>query len=206
MSENPTATWAAELERLARGLGRVGPDEICCEGLSSRQCSILRTLAEQEGARISGLASSAGITPSAMTRVLEKLEARDLVKRVRGNGNDGRAAKVAITVRGREVRASIDRLIKTRTETILSALPDGLRPQLLTLAGGAGSRRSSAWRKWVPAAALLGWAWRTTGLDLRVRMQRDSGAPMGKSAKVQSNRYRWKPVPSTWLSATVSSI
>ena len=131
MGENQTATWAAELERLARCLGRVGPDEICCEGLTSRQCSILRTLAEQEGARISGLASATGITPSAMTRVLEKLESRDLVKRVRGNGNDGRAAKVAITARGREVRASIDRLIKTRTETILSAVPDGLRPQLL---------------------------------------------------------------------------
>ncbi len=131
MTQDPTAIWAVELERLARCLGRVGPDEICCEGLTSRQCSILRTLAEQEGARISGLASAAGITPSAMTRVLEKLEAHDLVKRVRGNGSDGRAAKVAITARGREVRTSIDRLIKTRTETILSAVPEGLRPQLL---------------------------------------------------------------------------
>src|SRR2546426_837658 len=70
--------WWDELERLARILGQVGPDEVCCDGLSQRQCSILRTLVAQEGARISDLAASSGITPSAMTRVLEKLEARKL--------------------------------------------------------------------------------------------------------------------------------
>ena len=63
--------WWDELERLARILGQVGPDEVCCEGLSQRQCSILRILVAQEGARISDLAATSGITPSAMTRVLE---------------------------------------------------------------------------------------------------------------------------------------
>ena len=45
--------WWDELERLARTLGQVGPDEVCCEGLTARQCSILRTLAEREGSRLS---------------------------------------------------------------------------------------------------------------------------------------------------------
>src|SRR4051795_8783318 len=93
--------WWDELERLARILGQVGPDEVCCEGLSQRQCSILRTLVEQEGSRLSDLAASSGITPSAMTRVLEKLELRGLVERVRGTHEDGRAAKVRITAEGR---------------------------------------------------------------------------------------------------------
>lgn len=123
--------WSQELERLSRLLGRVGPDEVCCEGLTTRQCGLLRTLAAGEGARISDLAGAAGISPSAMTRVLEKLEARQLVKRVRGAAQDGRAASVAITQRGRHVRGKIDQLMLERTRTILSAFPPGLQPQLL---------------------------------------------------------------------------
>src|SRR5712692_5528190 len=91
------AAWSAELERLARVLNRVGPDEVCCEGLTPRQCGILRTLADKQGARLSDLAKEAGITPSAMTRVLEKLEAQNLVQRVRGAAEDGRAADVAVS-------------------------------------------------------------------------------------------------------------
>src|SRR5437660_1428501 len=76
-------SWAAELEHLADHLGRAGPDEICCAALTSRQCSLLRTLRGGQGKRLSDLAAAAGITPSAMTRVLEKLEARQLVRRAR---------------------------------------------------------------------------------------------------------------------------
>ena len=123
--------WSQELERLSRLLGRVGPDEVCCEGLTTRQCGILRTLAAGEGARISDLATSAGISPSAMTRVVEKLEARQLVKRVRGAAPDGRSASVAITQHGRHVRGKIDQLMLERTRTILSTFPAGLQPQLL---------------------------------------------------------------------------
>src|SRR5207248_4461568 len=68
--------------------------------------------------------------PSAVTRVLEKLEQQDLVRRVRAQ-DDGRAAKVSITPRGRDVRARIDKLMLQRTQTIVTAVPEGFRPQLL---------------------------------------------------------------------------
>jgi len=123
--------WSQELERLSRLLGRVGPDEVCCEGLTTRQCGILRTLSAGEGSRLSDLATTAGISPSALTRVLEKLEALQLVKRVRGAAKDGRAASVAITQHGRQVRGKIDQLMLERTRTILSAIPPGLQPQLM---------------------------------------------------------------------------
>jgi DNA-binding MarR family transcriptional regulator len=96
--------WWDELERLARILGQVGPDEVCCEGLSQRQCAILRTLVAQEGARIQDLAASSGITPSAMTRVLEKLEQRGL----------------------------LDQLMRERTEQIVESIPKAQREQILT--------------------------------------------------------------------------
>ena len=77
-------TWWNELERLVRALGQVGPDEVCCEGLTVRQCGILRMLIAAEGARISDLAISVWLTPSAMTRAIERLEAEGMVRRVRG--------------------------------------------------------------------------------------------------------------------------
>ncbi len=123
--------WWDELERLARILGQVGPDEVCCGGLTQRQCAILRTLVAQEGARISDLAASSGITPSAMTRVLEKLEARKLLERVRGTHADGRAATVKITGAGRQVRQQLDKLMRERTRTIVATIPAKQRAQVL---------------------------------------------------------------------------
>jgi len=123
--------WWDELERLGRILGQIGPDEVCCEGLSQRQCAILRTLVAQEGARISDLAASSGITPSAMTRVLEKLETRALVERVRGTPKDGRAATVRITAAGRRTRKQLDSLMRRRSHQIIDSIPEKQRPQIL---------------------------------------------------------------------------
>ncbi len=120
-----------ELERLSRALGQIGPDEVCCANLSVRQCGILRKLVESEGARIGDLAEAAGITPSAMTRMLETLEARGLVQRIRGAQQDGRAAMVAITPAGREVRIQIDNLMLERTRVIVSAIPEDRRTDVL---------------------------------------------------------------------------
>ena len=123
--------WWGELERLARILGQVGPDEACCEGLSQRQCAILRVLVAREGTRISDLAALSNISPSAMTRVLEKLEARGLVERVRGAHDDGRAAMVRITPEGRRTRKQLDALMRQRTHQIIESIPEKQRPQIL---------------------------------------------------------------------------
>lgn len=131
-TDSTVKKWWDELERLARILGQVGPDEVCCDGLSQRQCAILRTLVQQEGARISDLAASSGITPSAMTRVLEKLEARALVERVRGAHSDGRAAMVRITDEGRRTRKQLDELMWQRTTQIVESIPRQKRSEILS--------------------------------------------------------------------------
>lgn len=131
-SAEATKQWWDELERLGRILGQVGPDEVCCEGLSQRQCAILRTLVAREGARLSDLAAVSGITPSAMTRVLEKLEARGLVERVRGTQADGRAALVRITPEGRRTRKQLDGLMRQRTSQIIKSIPAQMRGEVLS--------------------------------------------------------------------------
>ena len=128
---DPVQKWWDELERLARILGQIGPDEVCCDGLSQRQTAILRVLVSSEGARLTDLAALSGITPSAMTRVLEKLEARGLVERVRGAHDDGRAAMVRITAAGRRTRRLLDELMRSRTQTILGAIPQKHRTEVL---------------------------------------------------------------------------
>src|SRR5271157_1915278 len=130
-SHRAVQNWWDELERLARILGQIGPDEACCEGLSQRQTAILRVLVASEGARLRDLAALSGITPSAMTRVLEKLETRGLVERVRGTHSDGRAAMVRITAAGRRTRKLLDELMRSRTLTILGAIPQKHRAEVL---------------------------------------------------------------------------
>ena len=77
------------------------------------------------------LAAMSGITPSAMTRVLEKLESRGLVERVRGAHQDGRAATVRITAAGRRTRKQLDELMRDRTHTIIEAIPPKQRADIL---------------------------------------------------------------------------
>ena len=134
-SDGAVQKWWDELERLARILGQIGPDEVCCDGLSQRQTAILRILVSSEGARLTDLAGLSGITPSAMTRVLEKLEARGLVERVRGAHEDGRAAMVRITAAGRRTRKLLDQLMRSRTRTIMDAIPQQQRAQVLDALG-----------------------------------------------------------------------
>ncbi len=131
LSSDPVQAWWDELERLARVLGQIGPDEVCCDGLSQRQTAILRILVSSEGARLMDLAALCGITPSAMTRVLEKLESRGLVERVRGAQADGRAASVRITAAGRRTRKLLDQLMRQRTQMILESIPQAQRHAVL---------------------------------------------------------------------------
>ena len=130
-NDDAVQNWWDELERLARILGQIGPDEVCCDGLSQRQTAILRVLVASEGARLTDLAALSGITPSAMTRVLEKLEARGLVERVRGTHTDGRAAMVRITAAGRRTRKLLDQLMRSRTRQIMDSIPPQQHQQVL---------------------------------------------------------------------------
>jgi len=123
--------WWDELERLSNILGQIGPDEVCCDGLSQRQTAILRVLVAREGARLTDLAALSGITPSAMTRVVEKLEARGLVERVRGAQSDRRAAMVRVTAAGRRTRKLLDGLMRSRTQTIIGAILEQDRDSVL---------------------------------------------------------------------------
>lgn len=125
--------WWEQLERLERVLMCVGPDEVCCEGMTPRQTSVLRILIAQEGARLSDLAAASRITPSAITRVIEKLEKQGMVRRVRGARDDGRAAIVEITPAGRKARRRIDQIMRKRASAVAESFPTNRRGEVLRL-------------------------------------------------------------------------
>jgi DNA-binding MarR family transcriptional regulator len=120
--------WWEQLERLSRGLGRIRPDEICCEGLTARQCSLLRLLAGSQGVVLGDLAQRAGVTASGLSRALDRLQELDLIERVRGANPDGRAALVQVTGAGRAVLERMDDLMRQRVAAVVQAIPESTRP------------------------------------------------------------------------------
>jgi DNA-binding MarR family transcriptional regulator len=130
-SSTSVREWWEEFEKLEWFLARIGPEEVCCGGLTPRQCAILCVLTSSKGERLSDLADAMGITPSAMTRVLERLEKQGLLQRVHGGMEDGRASTIAITSHGKHTRALLDQFMLQRTQEILQAIPVDSRAEIL---------------------------------------------------------------------------
>lgn len=122
--------WWQQFERLSRGLGRIGPDEICCEGLTARQCGLLRLLAGSEGMVLGDLAQRAGVTASGLSRALDRLQELGLVERVRGVNSDGRSALVRVTGAGHTVLQRINERMRQRVDAVVQAIPEGSRPMV----------------------------------------------------------------------------
>jgi len=48
-------------------LSRLGPDEVCCEGLTPRQCRVLRAVGEEPELDLTSLARQEGLTWAAIS-------------------------------------------------------------------------------------------------------------------------------------------
>jgi DNA-binding MarR family transcriptional regulator len=115
--------------RRARGASSVGDGQ----ALTLSQFGLLQPLATTTEARIGELAAAAGITASTATRILDALERRGIVSRVRAAG-DRRAVAVTLTARGREVLRRQDGWVRDREREFYAGLdPEerALAPELL---------------------------------------------------------------------------
>jgi len=54
-------------------LTRFGPDQACCDGLTPRQCRILRAVGSEPDLRLSEIAKREGLTPGGLTRRIQPL-------------------------------------------------------------------------------------------------------------------------------------
>lgn len=104
-------------------------DQICCGSVTPAQCVLLQTL--REGAwDVSTLAARSGVTKGAMTRLVDGLERRGFVARVRG-ANDGRRVLVSLTTSGKKEAERLALLTERSVQTILERIPEHERDQVV---------------------------------------------------------------------------
>ena len=113
-------------------LTRFGPDEVCCEGLTPRQCRILRAVGEEPDLRLSEIAAREGLTPGGLTRRIQPLlVSGGWLKRRPGAGNDGRAARLELTPRGRAALRSVEAQTYASVEKLWKSVPASQRSSVL---------------------------------------------------------------------------
>ena len=119
----------AQAVRRARGANGGTPNG----GLTLSQYGLLELLADRQSARLQELAAHAGITPSTATRILDALERRGVVERIRSD-EDRRAVAVSLTIDGRQLVYAEQEWLRGRQRTFYAALPGAeqeLAPDLL---------------------------------------------------------------------------
>jgi DNA-binding MarR family transcriptional regulator len=108
-------------------------EEICCGTVTRAQCILLQTLMEGRW-DVSGLAAEARVTKSAMTRLVDGLEARGWVRRIR-DGDDARRVWVELTSDGKGEASRLARLTERSVNAVLERVPAGEREQVVRSMG-----------------------------------------------------------------------
>lgn len=112
-------------------LSRFGPDEACCEGLTPRQCRVLRAVGETPELNLSALAEREGLTVSGMSRRVDPLVTQGYLARRRDGGGDARALRLELTAKGRKALDDVTNTIYRGAEDLWRALPESSRPRVL---------------------------------------------------------------------------
>lgn len=104
-------------------------------GLHPGQESVLKSLADEDGQTMSHLAQALGVQPPTVTKMISRLSAQGLVKRV-ASPTDGRLARVHLTDEGRSRIEEIDRIWRRVEREALAGFDDKDRKKLRKLLRG----------------------------------------------------------------------
>jgi MarR family 2-MHQ and catechol resistance regulon transcriptional repressor len=149
------AATTPHLDRQAQRLHRVVAElvrryqfrdrnEICCFGISVSQCYALEALGREGELTMSALAARMRLAVSTMTRVVDQLEERGLVRRLPGQ-DDRRVCCVAPTHEGHRLLARISEGLLSSERAILERVPADQRDSVITAIEEL-SRAVDAWR------------------------------------------------------------
>ncbi len=83
--------------------------ELAPLGLNTAQALVLVLLVDERAGTAAEVCKHLSHDPGAMTRLIDKLEALDLVRRVRGE-DDRRSTHLELTARGRQMHAEVTRV------------------------------------------------------------------------------------------------
>jgi len=135
--------FASELVAICRTFGMVERDAVCCGTVTVQQCVALQTLLESPR-ELSALAAETGTSPSAMTRLVDGLESKGWVERVR-DGSDRRKVEARLTTEGQSEAERLRGLTEQTVSALLAHIPEGKHDLVLEgvklLRGAVGKLR-----------------------------------------------------------------
>jgi MarR family transcriptional regulator, 2-MHQ and catechol-resistance regulon repressor len=99
---------------------------ICCHDISVTQCYALDALVRSGTMALGSLASTLMLDKSTTSRVVDALERKDYVKRVR-HPDDARVVRLTATIRGRNLQGTIQRELLEEERAIIENLPADVR-------------------------------------------------------------------------------
>jgi DNA-binding MarR family transcriptional regulator len=96
--------------------------DVACCGVTVAQAATLETLNRQGPLRLGSLGKRLGVTPSTLSRNVERLEAGGLVQRDTDPG-DARSARVSLTRKGRAAARDLERQELSFARQVLERVP-----------------------------------------------------------------------------------
>ena len=84
---------------------------------------VLLSLWNNDGSKVVDLGRSAGLEPSTMTGLLDRMERDGLVSRM-ADPNDRRAQRIVLTQTGRDVQQPIRRIVEITLESVFEGIDD----------------------------------------------------------------------------------
>lgn len=109
------------IQALVRRFSLVERADTACCGMTVAQAATLEALAREGSVPLAVLRRRLGITPSTLTRNLERLRARELVE-TSIDPDDRRASLVALTPAGRSAAEEVGRQERAFAESVVAAL------------------------------------------------------------------------------------
>ncbi len=122
VAEADTRRLRAGIRALVRRFAVSERADVACCGMTVAQAATIETLAATGPLRLGDLGRRLGITPSTLTRNLERLVENGLVLRT-SDPEDARAARVALTAAGQHAAAAFEQQEAAFGHEILERLP-----------------------------------------------------------------------------------
>ena len=120
---------SSEILAICRLFAAFEKEQICCGGVTVAQCVVLQALYRRPS-EAAVLAQEGGVSPSAMTRLLDGLAKKGWVERVH-NRDDRRRITVQLTFRGKKEARRLLELTQNLVEAVLSEIPKKKRLQVV---------------------------------------------------------------------------
>jgi len=119
----------AELVAICRVFGVFEREAVCCGTVTVPQCVALQALLDGDH-DVGALAEHMGVSTSAMTRLVDGLEKRGWVQRVRGE-DDRRRVDLSLTADGRTEAERLRGATERGVAAVLAQVPAGKRAQVV---------------------------------------------------------------------------